>query len=81
MQTWTPLGHEPGVVLEELTRLYWCGVERDLLCIMVSLHIWSHDRYASIVRSALSPQHEAEARWSGFEAFVARATGAEGEEL
>ena len=68
---WTFLDRNPLTLLQELTELYWVGVERDLQDIMRALQLWKQQEYISVTTLGQTTEIE---NWVGSSAFVRRAT-------
>lgn len=46
---WTPIKSSKENLLEEMLRMYWNGVSRELEHIIMSLSNWQHNRFSAVV--------------------------------
>jgi hypothetical protein len=76
---WVQVKSGQSTLLQELTRLYWAGVEQDLGHFLEVLQTWQQDKYQE--QQPFQPDGDNYDNWLGFESFVKRATGSDLKEM
>lgn len=62
---WTFIPHPEHSLLQELKKLYWNGVRRELIDIIFTLKTWQHEDFAEVVLS-----DETDQEIYGFDTFL-----------
>jgi hypothetical protein len=64
---WTPIKSAEDRLLEEMLRMYWSGVLREVEGIILDLSVWQKSRLSSVV---LEEEKKGEDVVSGYETFL-----------